>query len=1130
MRIKSKATHLFASICIYLANAHVTLASDYTVIFDLGSEGFLINGDLIQKVPEGGAAIEPEIFVADGSAFTGWNKDFSNVTENLYVTAEYIDKSMAQVVENKVTVTTLDKLTYEFGYSLGVSGDTAVIGSTEDDENGDASGCAYVFARANSGWIQQQKLTASDGSESDYFGKSVGLSGDTIVIGAPHDDGNATDCGSAYVFVRRGDFWTEQTKLTIKEPAPFDYFGSDVSIRGNTIVVGARGRGSAYVFERKGNRWIEQSNHVFNYGLADGIIAPVAASGNITAPTLTPTTPGITTDSTEKVFILEDYDGNGVSGNDSGLFGKGKTALISKTPGNTVRKLVDDANYFGLIQIRDFRVEQDISEYDRLAFSYYSEADDKKRTIQLQPSFVNSLDPSAENLWNWQMPVTLSTGHKQWVKVSIDLKEANFKRASPRVEGNDFDLTRLNRIAVLILRNGARKAAGPVYVDNIIATKSGVAKTNFTSATPEPSAQVREKISRASVDETAIARKTEDRKTPQTVEPQISIPSALSIDTTAEVFVLEDYDGNGVDGDDGGLFGEGTTKLVSNASGNTVRELVDDASNFGLIQIRDFSAEQDVSGYDHLEFSYYSEAADKKRTIQLQLSFANPKNPSAENLWDWQMPVVLAEGYGQWKKARIDLKEANFERASPWVEGSDFDLTRLNRIAILILRNGAIEAASPVYVDNIIAFKSAKNTDVLSATSEPPVQIHEPASTESVESALSALPTQNKKAVAEIAASPTATTLILEDYEGGGVDGKDQGLFGDGTTALINETPENTVRELINGINHFGLIQIRDFSVEQNISKYEYLEFSYYSEAADKKRTIQLQLSFTNSMDPSAENLWNWKVPVSLATGHNQWAKASIALKEADFERASPWVRGNDFNLTRLNRIAILILRNGANEAAGPVYVDNIIVSKKETPTDKSTQNKVANSVAETNPATRILILEDYDGGGFDGSDNGLFGEGTTSLISKVPGNTVRQLVDTDDDFGLIQVKNLTAEQDISEYNRLMFSYYSEADDKKRTIQLQLSFVNPLDPDAKNLWNWKVPAILAAGHKKWTKANIDLEEANFERASPSVKGNDFDLTRLNRIAILILRNGSSEAARPIYIDNIAVSKTIKGDR
>ncbi|MFQ5495848.1 MAG: FG-GAP repeat protein, partial [Phycisphaerae bacterium] len=125
-----------------------------------------------------------------------------------------------------------------FGFSVSISGNTAVIGANLDDDAGVESGSAYVFVRSGTVWIQQAKLTAADATALDEFGRSVSISGDTVVIGARGDDDAGPSSGSAYVYVRNGTVWTQQAKLTAADAAAADEFGSSVSISGDTAVIG----------------------------------------------------------------------------------------------------------------------------------------------------------------------------------------------------------------------------------------------------------------------------------------------------------------------------------------------------------------------------------------------------------------------------------------------------------------------------------------------------------------------------------------------------------------------------------------------------------------------------------------------------------------------------------------------------------------------------------------------------------------------------------------------------------------------------------------------------------------------------------------------------------------------------
>jgi FG-GAP repeat protein len=152
----------------------------------------------------------------------------------------------------------------ELGFSVALSGDSAILGAHLDDDLGADAGSAYVFVRSGSLWNQQQKLVASDGAAGDQFGFSVALSGDTAVIGAPWNDGPGLDAGAAYTFVRSNGIWSQEQKLVAVDAMPNDGLGSAVGLDGNTALIGAPydddqayDAGSVYVFVRSG-AWLQQ--------------------------------------------------------------------------------------------------------------------------------------------------------------------------------------------------------------------------------------------------------------------------------------------------------------------------------------------------------------------------------------------------------------------------------------------------------------------------------------------------------------------------------------------------------------------------------------------------------------------------------------------------------------------------------------------------------------------------------------------------------------------------------------------------------------------------------------------------------------------------------------------------------
>jgi hypothetical protein len=113
-----------------------------------------------------------------------------------------------------------------------------------------------VFARSGSSWQQQAYLKASNTDVSDYFGGSVAVDGDTVVVGARREASNATGvngdqldnslwyAGAAYMFARSGGTWTQQTYLKASNTGRLDEFAQSVSVSGDTVVVGAPGEAS----------------------------------------------------------------------------------------------------------------------------------------------------------------------------------------------------------------------------------------------------------------------------------------------------------------------------------------------------------------------------------------------------------------------------------------------------------------------------------------------------------------------------------------------------------------------------------------------------------------------------------------------------------------------------------------------------------------------------------------------------------------------------------------------------------------------------------------------------------------------------------------------------------------------
>ena len=142
-----------------------------------------------------------------------------------------------------------------FGYSVAVGSGRIVVGAYGDDDNGVSSGSAYIFDLDGT---QLAKITASDSSSGDIFGRSVAVGSGRIVVSAYQDDDNGSSSGSAYIFDLDG---TQLTKIKASDGASSDLFGASVAVGSGRIVVGAYGdddngfsSGSAYIFDLDGNQ------------------------------------------------------------------------------------------------------------------------------------------------------------------------------------------------------------------------------------------------------------------------------------------------------------------------------------------------------------------------------------------------------------------------------------------------------------------------------------------------------------------------------------------------------------------------------------------------------------------------------------------------------------------------------------------------------------------------------------------------------------------------------------------------------------------------------------------------------------------------------------------------------------
>ncbi|MCK5772144.1 MAG: hypothetical protein KAH28_17415, partial [Algiphilus sp.] len=243
----------------------VAVSGDTLVVGAYGEDSSASGGESDNSVHDAGAAY---VFVRSG---TTW-------TQEAYLKASSTDISDI------------------FGFSVAIDGDTLVVGAHREDSSASGgesdnsatdSGAAYIFTRSGTAWTQEAILKASNAETDDDFSyTAVSIDGDSVVVGAPHEDSSASggesdnsalNAGAVYVFTRSGTTWTQEAYLKASNAEAADYFGYSVAISGDSVVAGANSEdsstsggesdnsvnnaGAAYIFTRSGTTgvWTQQA-------------------------------------------------------------------------------------------------------------------------------------------------------------------------------------------------------------------------------------------------------------------------------------------------------------------------------------------------------------------------------------------------------------------------------------------------------------------------------------------------------------------------------------------------------------------------------------------------------------------------------------------------------------------------------------------------------------------------------------------------------------------------------------------------------------------------------------------------------------------------------------------------------
>ncbi|WP_367899285.1 PKD domain-containing protein [Leptospira sp. WS58.C1] len=286
--------------------------------------GNLTTSEMIWTAPSCGSNLQVSVTVTDGDG-NSVNLNYLPININgaptcvlgLWSLQAYLKASNSETNDN-------------FGRSWALSGNTIVVGAPLEDSNQNtitngsnpgssdnsapASGAVYVYIRNGNTWTQQAILKPSNSEESDLFGFSVSISGDTIAVGAIQEssnqstitngsssssDNSMTFAGAVYVFVRNGNTWSQQAYIKPSNPSAYDAFGYSIAVQNDTLVVGSKNEsgsqntisngqpapnddtlfqsGAVYVFKRTGTSWAEEAyikpsnpdeNDSFGYSVA----------------------------------------------------------------------------------------------------------------------------------------------------------------------------------------------------------------------------------------------------------------------------------------------------------------------------------------------------------------------------------------------------------------------------------------------------------------------------------------------------------------------------------------------------------------------------------------------------------------------------------------------------------------------------------------------------------------------------------------------------------------------------------------------------------------------------------------------------------------------------------------------
>ncbi|WP_282049921.1 immunoglobulin-like domain-containing protein [Maribacter aquivivus] len=365
----------------------------------------------------------------------------ANLIDKAYVFEKGVDGNWVQL---QVFTASDAALGDDFGGSVSISEDQIVIGAARNGSNGNNSGAAYIFEKGTNGYFSEtQKIVPSDASFSDRFGSSVAISTNTIIVGTPGNNDDGDGSGSAYIFEKNTDGnWEEQEKLTASDAASNNWFGQSVSISGNRVVVGSDengvGRGSAYLFEKDTNgTWLEiqilDSRPNAGY---DSFGGSVSISGDVAVV-------GARNDDEYGAHTGAAYFFGGTLSNQAPRLEANTTVTIIEN----ITAIVLDINASHYKDTEGNGLVYNLSTFNNGGIDndlFTLVADTGELSFIAPPDYSEPLDNDADNTYNVQVTVTDNAGLTATQEIEISVTPSNRAPVLSSTDSFDFDVNGTN--------------------------------------------------------------------------------------------------------------------------------------------------------------------------------------------------------------------------------------------------------------------------------------------------------------------------------------------------------------------------------------------------------------------------------------------------------------------------------------------------------------------------------------------------------------------------------------------------------------------------------------------------------------------------------------------------------------